>query len=218
VRGGDTPSRFFLRENGERDPRLGCRYDGGRGRPIRGQGRRRPERDVSWFFVSGRLKALLLLALAFIKTLLLRPFTASQNGVALFRDNYDADGLPPVTPDERAGMTAFQRCVTCGLCDRGEGERMARSGGAYRGVMALVVAGSRSMPDFRAAAYGFGFVPEEVLLEKERICPVGIPFRRIARFVRDKAAAVGGPLPLPSHVPSLPPSSGGRPSPSPPRM
>jgi hypothetical protein len=168
--------------------------------------------------VSGRLKALLLLALAFIKTLLLRPFTASQNGVALFRDNYDADGLPPVTPDERAGMTAFQRCVTCGLCDRGEGERMARSGGAYRGVMALVVAGSRSMPDFRAAAYGFGFVPEEVLLEKERICPVGIPFRRIARFVRDKAAAVGGPLPLPSHVPSLPPSSGGRPSPSPPRM
>ena len=167
--------------------------------------------------MSGRLKALFLLALAFIKTLLLRPFTAGQSGVALFRENYDADGLPPVTPDERLAMTTFQRCVTCGLCDRGEGERMARSGGAYRGVMGLVVAGSRSMPDFRAAAYGFGFVPEDVLREKEQICPVGIPFRRIARFVRDKAAAVGGPLPLPSHVPSLPPASG-RPSPSPPRV
>lgn len=155
--------------------------------------------------VSGRLKALLLLALAFVKTLLLRPFTSSRDGVRAFRDNYDADGLPPVTPDERVGMAAFQRCVACGLCDRGEGERIARSGGAYRGVMGLVVAGSRSMPDFRAAAYGFGFVPEEVLREKELICPVGIPFRRIARFVRDKAAAVGGPLPLPRHVPSLPP-------------
>jgi len=163
--------------------------------------------------VSGRLKALLLLALAFIKTLLLRPFTTGHDGVARFRENYDPDGLPPVTPDERAIMTRFERCVVCGLCDRGEGERMARSGGAYRGVMALVVAGSRSMPDFRAAAYGFGFVPEEVLLDKERICPVRIPFRRIAKFVHDKAAAVGGPLPLPSHVPSLPPSSR-RPSPS----
>ena len=167
--------------------------------------------------MSGRLKALLLLALAFIKTLLLRPFTTGNDGVARFRENYDPDGLPPVTPDERAIMTTFERCVACGLCDRGEGERMARSGGAYRGVMGLVVAGSRSMPDFRAAAYGFGFVPEDVLLEKERICPVGIPFRRIAKFVRDKAAAVGGPLPLPSHVPSLPPSSG-RPSPRPPRV
>jgi hypothetical protein len=166
--------------------------------------------------VSGRLKALLLLALAFLKTLLLRPFTAGQSGVALFRENYDADGLPPLSPEERSGITSFQRCVTCGLCDRGEGERMARSGGAYRGVMALVVAGSRSMPDFRAAAYTFGFVPEEVLREKEQICPVRIPFRRIATFVHDKAAAVGGPLPLPSHVPSLPPGSG-RPSPRPPR-
>ncbi|HEX6277946.1 MAG TPA: hypothetical protein VFZ53_33110 [Polyangiaceae bacterium] len=165
--------------------------------------------------MSGRLKALLLLAFAFIKTLLLRPFKWNQSGVALFRENYDADGLPPVTPDERAMMTSFQRCVTCGLCDRGEGERMARSGGAYRGVMGLVVAGSRSMPDFRAAAYGFGFVPEDVLREKERICPVGIPFRRVARFVADKAAAVGGPLPLPRHVPSLPPAP--RPSPAPSR-
>jgi hypothetical protein len=71
--------------------------------------------------------------------------------------------------------------------------------------MALVVAGSRSMPEFRAAAYGFGFVPDEALAEKEAICPVRIPFRKIARFVRDKADAVGGPLPLPARVPSLPP-------------
>jgi hypothetical protein len=162
--------------------------------------------------VSGRIKALFLLALAFVKTLLLRPFTAGQSGVALFRENYDADGLPPVSPDERAGMTSFQRCIVCGLCDRGEAERMARSGGAYRGVMALVVAGSRSMPDFRAAAYTFGFVPEEALREKERICPVRIPFRRIATFVHDKAEAVGGPLPLPAHVPSLHPASAAAPA------
>jgi hypothetical protein len=102
-------------------------------------------------------------------------------------------------------MTAFGRCIACGLCDRGEADRIARSGGAYRGVMALVLAASRSMPDFRAAAYSFSFVPDEVLAEKERICPTGVPFRDIARFVRDKASAVGGPLPLPERVASLPP-------------
>jgi hypothetical protein len=155
--------------------------------------------------VSGRLKALFLLALALLKTLLLRALTRRVDGIARFRENYDADGLPPVTVEERADFADFERCVACGLCDRGEAARIARSGGAYRGVMALVIAGSRSMPEFRAAAYGFRFVPTEVLAEKERICPVRIPFRKVAAFVEAKAAAVGGPLPLPGTVPSLPP-------------
>ncbi|HEV8550094.1 MAG TPA: hypothetical protein VGQ57_13715 [Polyangiaceae bacterium] len=157
--------------------------------------------------MSGRIKALFLLALALVKTLLLRVVSGRRDGIAAFRANYDADGLPPVTPDERAGFAAFERCIACGLCDRGEAGRIARSGGAYRGVMALVIAGSRSMPEFRAAAYGFRFVPDEVLAEKELLCPVRIPFRRIAEFVQTKAAAVGGPLPLPLTVPSLPPRS-----------
>jgi hypothetical protein len=73
--------------------------------------------------------------------------------------------------------------------------------------MALVLAASRSMPDFRAAAYSFSFVPDDVLAQKERLCPTGVPMRRIAEFVRAKAAEVGGPLPLPSHLRSLPPRS-----------
>jgi len=69
--------------------------------------------------------------------------------------------------------------------------------------MALVLAASRSMPDFRAAAYSWSFVSDEVLAEKERICPTLVPFRDIARFVREKAAAVGGPLPLSPKLQSL---------------
>jgi hypothetical protein len=76
--------------------------------------------------------------------------------------------------------------------------------------MALVVAASRSMPDFRAAAYSFSFVSEDTLRRKELQCPAGVPFVRIARFVRDKADAVGGPLPLPARIPSLPPRSAPR--------
>ena len=152
-----------------------------------------------------RLKAILLLALYLLKTVGRRLFTRNKSGIAAFRSNYDADGLPPVSPAERVAMPDFSGCIACGLCDRGEAERIAASGGAYRGVMALVLAGSRSMPDYRAAAYSFGFVPEQVLAEKELICPTRVPFRAIARFVRDKAAAVGGPLPLPPRIESLPP-------------
>jgi len=152
-----------------------------------------------------RLKAALLLALYLVKTLFRRAFTRRKSGIAEFRAHYDADGLPPVSLEEREAMPAFSRCVACGLCDRGEAARIAASGGAYRGVMALVLAGSRSMPDYRAAAYSFSFVSDEVLAEKELICPTQVPFRSLARFVRDKAAAVGGALPLPARIESLPP-------------
>jgi hypothetical protein len=156
-----------------------------------------------------RLKAILLLAAYLVKTVLRRLFSNRKSGIAAFRDNYDADGLPPVTSSERAAMPDFSRCIACGLCDRGESARIAASGGAYRGLMALVLAGSRSMPDYRAAAYSFSFVSDEVLADKERICPTGVPFRAIARFVRDKASAVGGALPLPPRIDSLPPRSAG---------
>lgn len=146
-----------------------------------------------------------MLFLSLIGVLARRAIGRARVGLGAFRDNYDADGLPPVTADERRAMPAFQRCIACGLCDRGESERMARSGGAYRGVMNLMLAGARSMPDYRAAAYSFSFVSDRALAEKEALCPTEVPMRAIARFVRDKAAAVGGPLPLPESVPSLRP-------------
>jgi len=153
----------------------------------------------------GRIKAIVFLVFALLRTLLRLLFRRGRPGIAVFRQNYDADGLPPVTASVREQMPAFGRCIACGLCDRGEGQRIARSGGAYRGVMSLVLSASRSMPDYRAAAYSVSFISDEELAEKERICPVAVPMRQIARFVRDKAAAVGGPLPLPPRIDSLPP-------------
>jgi hypothetical protein len=147
--------------------------------------------------VPGRLKAFLFLTWALVRTFFVRLFGGGRQGIAAFRENYDADRLPPVTPDERRMMTGFGRCVACELCDRGEGERIAQSGGAYRGVMAVVLAGSRSMPDFRAAAASLTHVPEEILAEKELLCPTGVPIAAIARFVRSKAAEVGYSLPAP---------------------
>lgn len=146
--------------------------------------------------MSGRLKALWLLAWALVRSLLRRVFAPRRKaGIRAFRANYDADGLPPVSAEERRKMASFGRCMACGLCDRGEAQRIKEAGGAYRGIMPLMIAASRSMPDFGAAAIGFSYVSDEVLAEKERICPADVPMREIARFVKVHASAARRSLP-----------------------
>ncbi len=137
--------------------------------------------------LSGRALALAVLAWSLVKVTIDRAF-GQKTGLPLFHENYDADRLPSVEADERARMNAFSRCIACGRCDVGEGERIARSRGAYPGLMAVVLASSRSMPDYDAAALALEHVPDDVLAEKEEECPTGVPFRDLAAFVRKKAS------------------------------
>jgi hypothetical protein len=152
--------------------------------------------------LSGRALAAALLARSLVKVTVDRLFGA-RTGLALFHDNYDADRLPPLDAGERAELPRFSRCIACGRCDVGEAERMGRSGGAYPGLMAVVLASTRSMPDFDAAALALAHVPEEVLAEKEDLCPTGVPFVSLARFVRNKAALMRGALPAEAAAPAL---------------
>lgn len=151
------------------------------------------------------MKALFLLATMVVVTFFRRLFTRRADGLDAFRRNYAADGLPPVSPEQRRDMATFGRCIACGLCDRGEGARIASSRGAYRGMMEIVLSASRSMPDFAATALSLAHVPDEVLIEKEGICPTGVPFRTIASFVRDKAGRAR--VSLAAAPPSRPPGS-----------
>lgn len=139
--------------------------------------------------LSGRALALAILAWSLVKVLVAR-MRGERTGLALFHENYDPDRLPPVTPEEREEIASFSRCIACGRCDIGEAERIAASRGAYPGLMSIVLGSARSMPDFDAAALALEHVPEEVLAEKEAICPTGVPFRALARFVRAKAAFI----------------------------
>jgi hypothetical protein len=146
--------------------------------------------------VPPRFKALFLLALALVRTIFRRLFVGRGGGLPAFRANYAADGLAPVTEEQRKSMAGFGTCIACGLCDRGEAARIAASGGTYRGVMELMLAGSRSMPDFGAAAIAFESIPDDVLAQKERICPTSVPMRRIAAFVRENAPSSRRSLPM----------------------
>ncbi|HXN34196.1 MAG TPA: hypothetical protein VN894_20180 [Polyangiaceae bacterium] len=135
----------------------------------------------------GRLHALLILAWALVRSLL-APFIGARRGLSDFRKSYAADRLPPVAADERRYLQQLSGCIACGLCNVGEGERIARSNGTYAGVMDLMLASSRSMPDYDAAARSFDAVGDERLAELEARCPVRVPMRKLASFVRTKAA------------------------------
>jgi hypothetical protein len=137
--------------------------------------------------LSGRALALAVLARSLLQVTLAKLFGA-RSGLPLFHANYDADRLPPVDAAERAQIAQFSRCIACGRCDVGEAERIGGSRGAYPGLMAVVLASTRSMPDHDAAVLALDHVPEEVLAAKEEVCPTGVPFRALARFVRAKAA------------------------------
>lgn len=135
----------------------------------------------------GRLHAAILLAWALLRSLL-APLFGTRRGIAAFRRSYAADRLPPLTPEERKALPELTGCIACGLCDVGEGARIVRSGGAYAGVMDLMLASSRNMPDFDAAARSFEAVGDDRLAELEPRCPTRVPMRRLAAFVRQKAA------------------------------
>lgn len=149
--------------------------------------------------LSGRALAATLLAWSLVRTTWAR-MIGRKTGLPLFHENYEADRLPAVDAEDRARLATFSRCVACGLCDVGEADRIAASKGAYPGLMSVVLASSRSMPDFDAASLALAHVPEEALREKEAICPARVPLLELSRFVRRKAApriAVAEPKLLP---------------------
>jgi hypothetical protein len=140
----------------------------------------------------GRLHALFTLAWALVRSLL-APLFGQRRGIDDFRRSYAADRLPPVREDEREPALRFGGCIACGLCDAGAGPAIAASRGRYAGVMDLMLASSRSMPDYDAARLSFDAIGDDRLAELESRCPTHVPMRRLARFVRDKADEMAGP-------------------------
>lgn len=129
--------------------------------------------------LSGRSLAIAVLAWAFVRTTWMR-MTGAVTGLRLFRANYAADRLPPLSAMDRAALARFSGCVMCGRCN----EVVALKSGS---LMSHVVAGSRSMPDFDVAKLDWQAVPEEALQRAEQICPGRVPLRELRSFVIAKS-------------------------------
>ncbi|HKQ70954.1 MAG TPA: hypothetical protein VJT73_16525 [Polyangiaceae bacterium] len=136
---------------------------------------------------AARIHALALLAWAFVLMLAKKVLPTGPRGLALFKANFEAEKLSPVSTVERAELPLYSRCIACGRCNVGDGPRRAASSGAYPGTMALMLASSRSMPNFSAAREALSFVTDDELAAKEALCPTEVPMRRIAAFIRAHA-------------------------------
>jgi len=136
---------------------------------------------------AGRLHALAILSWAFVVMLLKKVFRFGPRGLALFRANYEGERLFSISPTERAELSSYGRCIACGRCNVGDAPRIAESRGAYPGTMALMLASSRSLPDFAAASEALRFIADDDLAEKEAVCPTAVPMRKVARFIRNHA-------------------------------
>jgi len=136
---------------------------------------------------SARLYALYLLSKALLKTIVKKLFGGGLQGLSLFEANFEAEHLSKVSTAERAEMPSFSRCIACGRCNRGDAARTARSHGAYPGTMSLMLASSRSLPDFPVASQALQWISDQELAEKEALCPALVPMRRIAAFIRARA-------------------------------
>jgi succinate dehydrogenase/fumarate reductase-like Fe-S protein len=137
--------------------------------------------------------ALFLLAWSLVITLATGLF-GTRRGLSAFRASYAKDRLPPVTKEERRRLPTLGGCIACGLCDfAGAVQQVPREAGpsAFRGVMDLALASSRSMPDYDAAARSFAGASDTVLAEAEALCPTRVPLRELRQFVVDKAREMG---------------------------
>lgn len=137
--------------------------------------------------------ALFLLAWSLVITLATGLF-GTRRGIAAFRASYAKDRLPPVTKEERRRLPTLGGCIACGLCDFAGAAQQATArpaSSAFRGVMDLALASSRSMPDYDAAARSFAGASDAVLAEAEALCPTRVPLRELRQFVIDKAREMG---------------------------
>ena len=133
---------------------------------------------------AGRLHALWLLSWAFLAMLAKKVFRFGPRGLSLYRSNYEGEPSRPADAVERAELDSFSRCIACGLCDRGDGERIASSKGAYPGTMALMLASSRSVTDRVHAREALRWISDDDLADKEPLGPTRVPMRRVAAFLR----------------------------------
>lgn len=133
-----------------------------------------------------RLYAILLLAWSLVRSLVSNAI-GTKPRYKQFLENYQDDRLVAISSAEREEMSTFAGCIACGQCNAYDAEAIAASKGQFAGTMEIVLASSRSIPEFDLVLRSLAFTNEERLARAERLCPAHIPIRRIVRFIRTKA-------------------------------
>lgn len=126
----------------------------------------------------------------FAKRLIGRAFLP-RRGLARFLESYGPEGLFPLEPEEKDVVASLSRCTACGACDArfDAYDRIART--TLRSPSELVLAASRSLPDWDALAAPIAELEKGDLAALEAVCPARVPFARVARVAKERALRQG---------------------------
>lgn len=120
-----------------------------------------------------------------------RLFSADdRTGKQRFLDNYAAEGLVPMTPEDRDVLHGAARCIHCGLCDAYDLALSAIPRTAYDGASLLPIAYSRATPDLPRARAALSQLREDQLIRAEAVCPTRVPLRSLVRYLQRKLREV----------------------------
>jgi succinate dehydrogenase/fumarate reductase-like Fe-S protein len=116
-------------------------------------------------------------------------------GLELFRENYDADGLRPLTEHERDRLPHFATCLNCGLC-LAACALLGRPEQELSGPPDLIAQCYSRAPhqSWAAAGEAAAFAACAPCGACEAICPAGVPLREIAAYVARAAEETLGRL------------------------
>ncbi len=129
------------------------------------------------------LSSLFALGVQFVLHVVRLPWRKAGQGERHFLASYGAEGLLPLSPDERRLLPALDRCIGCGLCNVVCAKLAGVPRHAFGGPSALG-AQARSMPDFGSFASHVAHDSDCAdCAICESVCPTGVPLRDLARFV-----------------------------------
>jgi hypothetical protein len=134
--------------------------------------------------VPALVKAYILLAFAFLKTVFTRWFGIGKRyGLPAFNRNYASDHLSAMRPDDAEVLLGAARCIACRRCESGDDALRSAHGDAYPGMMTLVLSSARDTTAANSAARAWALVPSLELARRETLCPEGVPIRKLAALV-----------------------------------
>ncbi|MHB8420354.1 MAG: hypothetical protein ACYDCL_19965 [Myxococcales bacterium] len=108
-------------------------------------------------------------------------------GASRFRENFLPERLVPTSPEDRERLREASLCIACRLCD---GPAAEAGLGALPSLVPLVFSRSSvELPRCRAAIESLLAAPA-VLDAGERLCPSGVPLRRLTEWLAERLARV----------------------------
>ncbi|MEW5852926.1 MAG: hypothetical protein AB2A00_29355 [Myxococcota bacterium] len=158
-----------------------------------------PKQLHAWFFIGWHG----------LKGWLLRAFRPDRTGLDIFRENYVAEGLPPIPPAARERYHTFVRCTACGSCDQVCPITPKADALEWQGPMMVVISMARAAPHYREC------VPALKYFDRcgdcracEVVCPEHIPIREVAQMMRAAVVEIEATRPEPPPSPAARPGPG----------